>query len=81
MSAVRSFVKFMREQREIDIRVIGDSIIKVPKTLPKPHDENIIDEILNSANVQESLIVTLLYGLGLSIFELSGLKISDISKE
>ena len=80
LSAVRSFVKFMREQREIDIKLIGDSVIKVPKTLPKPLDENIIDEILKSANVQESLIVTLLYGLGLRISELSTLKISDISK-
>ncbi len=81
LSAVRSFIKFMREQKEIDIRLIGDSVIKVPKTLPKPLDKNIIDEILNSANRKESLIVTLLYGLGLRISELSGLKISDISRE
>ena len=81
LSAIRSFVKFMREQREIEIKLIGDSVIKVPKTLPKPLDENIIDEILKSANAQESLIVTLLYGLGLRISELSSLKISDISKE
>ncbi len=81
LSAVRSFVKFMREQQEIDVKLIGDSVIKVPKTLPKPLDENIIDEILKSANAKESLIVTLLYGLGLRISELSSLKLSDISKE
>ncbi len=81
LSAIRSFVKFMREQREIEIKLIGDSVINVPKTLPKPLDENIIDEILKSANAQESLIVTLLYGLGLRISELSSLKILDISKE
>ena len=81
LSAIRSFVKFMREQREIEIKLIGDSVIKVPKTLPKPLDENIIDEILKSANLKESLIVTLLYGLGLRISELSGLKISNISRE
>jgi len=81
LSAVRSFVKFMREQKEIEIKLIGDSVIKVPKTLPKPIDENIIDEILSHANVQESLIITLLYGLGLRISELSTLKLSDISQE
>ncbi len=80
LSAVRSFIKYMREQIGIDIKLVGDSAIKVPKTLPKPIDENIIDEILKSANTKESLIVTLLYGLGLRISELSELKISDISK-
>ena len=79
LSTVRSFVKFMREQEEVEIKLIGDSVIKVPKTLPKPIDENIIDEILVHANVQESLIITLLYGLGLRISELSALKLLDIS--
>ena len=81
LSAVRSFVKFMREQEEVQIKLIGDSVIKVPKTLPKPIDENIIDEILRYASVQESLIITLLYGLGLRISELSTLKLTDISEE
>ena len=79
LSAIRSFVKYMREQEEVEIKLIGDSVIKVPKTLPKPIDENIIDEILVHANVQESLIITLLYGLGLRISELSELKLLDIS--
>ncbi len=81
LSAVRSFVKFMREQKEIEIKLLGDSVIRVPKTLPKPLEESVIDEILKRANVQESLIVTLLYGLGLRISELSSLRISDISRE
>lgn len=79
LSAVRSFVKFMREQQEIEIKLIGDSVIKVPKTLPKPIDENIIDEILKHVNRQERLIISLLYGLGLRISELSTLRVSDIS--
>ncbi len=80
LSAVRSFVKFMREQQEVEIKLIGDSVIKVPKTLPKPIDENIIDEILKHVNRQERLIISLLYGLGLRISELSTLRVSDISK-
>jgi len=79
LSAVRSFVKFMREQQEVEIKLIGDSVIKVPKTLPKPIDENIIDEILKHVNRQERLIISLLYGLGLRISELSTLRVSDIS--
>jgi len=81
LSAIRSFVKYMREQEEIEIKVIGDSIIKVPKTLPKPIDEKIINEILKIANIQERLIIHLLYGLGLRISELSTLRLSNISKE
>jgi len=81
LSAVRSFVKYMREQEELDIKLIGDSVIKVPKTLPKPIDENIIDEILKFCNSKEALIITMLYGLGLRISELSTLRVADISKE
>jgi len=81
LSAVRSFVKYMREQEELDIKLIGDSVIKVPKTLPKPIDENIIDEILKFCNSKEALIITLLYGLGLRISELSTLRVEDISQE
>ena len=80
LSAVRSFIKYMREQQSLNIRLIGDSVIKVPKTLPKPIDENIIDEILKYSDLKEHLIISLLYGLGLRISELSTLKLNDISK-
>ena len=81
LSAIRSFIKYMRDQEELEIKLIGDSIIKVPKTLPKPIDEKIIDEILKFANLEEHLIIHLLYGLGLRISELSTLHLTDISKE
>jgi len=81
LSAIRSFVKFMQEQQEVDIELIGNSVIKVPKTLPKPIDENIIDEVLESCNYKERLILTLLYGLGLRISELASLELSNISSE
>ncbi|MCH9740776.1 MAG: tyrosine-type recombinase/integrase [Epsilonproteobacteria bacterium] len=57
------------------------STIKVPKTLPKPIDENIINEVLKEANTKQSLIITLLYGLGLRISELASIKLSAISKD
>ena len=80
LSAIRSFVKFIQEQEEINIELIGDSVIKVPKTLPKPIDENIIDEVLQTCTVKERLIITLLYGLGLRISELATLELSNISQ-
>jgi integrase/recombinase XerC len=79
LSAIRSFVKFMDEQREIKIHLIGDSVIKVPKTLPKPIDENIIEEILQYCNRKERLIIILLYGLGLRISELASLQLINLS--
>ncbi|CAA6811274.1 MAG: Tyrosine recombinase XerC [uncultured Sulfurovum sp.] len=81
LSAIRSFVKFMHEQQEIEIKLIGDSVIKVPKTLPKPIDQSLIEEILKCADVKEHLIISLLYGLGLRISELSTVKMTDISNE
>jgi len=71
----------MREHKEVEIKLIGDSVIKVPKTLPKPIEENLITEVLLSASVKEHLIVSLLYGLGLRISELSNIRVSDITKE
>lgn len=81
LSAIRSFVKYMHEQQGMKIKVIGDSVIKVPKTLPKPIEQNLIEEILKCSNHKEHLIISLLYGLGLRISELSTLKLTNISKE
>ncbi|CAA6819352.1 MAG: Tyrosine recombinase XerC [uncultured Sulfurovum sp.] len=79
LSAIRSFIKFMQEQQELEIKLIGDSPIKVPKTLPKPIDKLLIEEILDVSNSKEHLIISLLYGLGLRISELSSLKLTDIN--
>ena len=79
LSAIRSLVKFIKEQKEIDIQLLGDSIIKVPKTLPKPIDKEIIEEVLTHCTHKERLIITLLYGLGLRISELATLELSNIS--
>jgi len=81
LSALRSFVKYMKEHKSVEIKLIGDSVIKVPKTLPKPIDENLITEILQSSSVKEHLIISLLYGLGLRISELSSIRVSDISTQ
>jgi integrase/recombinase XerC len=78
LSAIHSFVKYMEEQCHMSIKLIGDESIKVPKSLPKPIEETYIDEVLSKANLEEKLLISMLYGLGLRISELSMLKLEDI---
>lgn len=80
LSAVRSFVKYLEEQCLMDIKLIGNETIKVPQSLPKPIEEKYIYEVLEEATLQEKLIISMLYGLGLRISELSHLKINTINK-
>ena len=81
LSVVRSFVKYLEDQRQLNIRMIGDESIKVPQSLPKPIEEVYIDEVLEKATVEEKLLVSMLYGLGLRISELASLKLEDIKSE
>jgi len=81
LSALRSFVKYMKTHQKVEIKLIGDSTIKVPKTLPKPIEEDLITEILERSSIKEHLIISLLYGLGLRISELASIRISDISSQ
>ena len=78
LSAVRSFVKYLEDQRGLSVRMISDESIKVPQSLPKPIEEKYISEVLQQAKMEERLIIALLYGLGLRISELSALKLDDI---
>lgn len=80
LSAIRSFVSFMRDRGE-KIVLKGDSPIKVAKTLPKPISNDHIKEALDIADESEKLIIVMLYTLGLRISELSSLKISDVKNE
>ena len=81
LSAIRSFVKYLEDQCHLKIRVIGLESIKIPQNLPKPIEERYITEVMQMADIQERLMVMMLYGLGLRISELSSLKLSQIKKE
>lgn len=81
LSAIHSFMKYLEEQCLMNITLIGDESIKVPKSLPKPIEERYIHEVLGKANLEEKLLVSMLYGLGLRISELSALELMDIKKE
>jgi len=78
LSAVRSFVKYLEDQCQIPVKLIADEAIKVPQSLPKPIEEKYITEVLESATMEDKLIISILYGLGLRISELSALELEDI---
>ena len=79
LSAIRSFSEYLNE-KGMKIVLKSDSSVKVAKTLPKPISHKHIVEALSFADEQESLVVSLLYTLGLRISELEKLKLEDISE-
>jgi len=80
VSIIRSFVSFL-EDSGYKFRLVGDEAVRVPKSLPKPIQTEKIKEVLKVANLLESTIIYLIYGLGLRVSELLDLKVSDISDE
>jgi len=81
LSAIHSFMKYLDDQRHLPVKLIGDESIKVPQSLPKPIEERYINEVLDKANLEEKVLISMLYGLGLRISELSLLKLEDIKGE
>jgi integrase/recombinase XerC len=77
LSAIRSFVKYLNEVN-IFVTLKADESVKVPKTLPKPINHQHILDALKKAELQERLIIVMLYTLGLRISELASLKLDDI---
>ena len=80
LSALRTFSAYLNTNGTKCI-LQADDTIKIPKTLPKPIAHKHILEALEKADEEESLIVVLLYTLGLRISELSALQVDDISDE
>ena len=77
ISAIRSFVLFLNEHK-IKTVLLSDESIKVSKTLPKPLSHKHIMQALEETQEEETLVVVMLYTLGLRISELSSLQIEDI---
>jgi integrase/recombinase XerC len=80
LTAIHAFVKYLEEQLDISVRLLAGEAIKVPKSLPKPIEETYIKEVISDATLKEKLLVTMLYGLGLRITELSTLQLSQIQQ-
>ena len=81
LSAIRSFIEYLKTHHNLKIKLYGDQSVKVPKSLPKPIDNKKIIEVLQECSLEERLIIEMLYSLGLRISELASLKLSDISKK
>ena len=79
LSAIRSFIEYLKIHHNLKIKLHGDQSVKVPKTLPKPIDDKKIIEVLQECSLEERLIIAMLYALGLRISELASLKLIDIS--
>lgn len=80
LSAIRSFIKYLRKEGNL-VEVVGDDSIKVPKTLPKPISHGHIIEVIEHAEPTAKLAIVLLYSMGLRISELSSLEYSFLSLE
>ena len=80
ISAMRSFCAYLNDQGE-KVSLKADDSIKVPASLPKPISDAHIKEALSRATLNEQVVVTLLYTLGLRISELSSLELTAISSE
>lgn len=78
LSAIRSFSEYLRDNGFL-ILLKADDSVKVAKTLPKPVSHEHILEALAHAELEEHLVVVMLYTLGLRISELSNIQLSDIS--
>ena len=78
LSAINSFVNFLKEHKNLKIEVIANEAIKAPQTLPKPIEESYVEEVLAHSNLKERVIILVLYGLGLRISELSNIRLTDI---
>jgi len=81
LSTIRSFVTYLEDQCLLSVTLKGDEPIKAPQSLPKPIEEHYIEEVLAKANLEEKLLISMLYGLGLRISELSDLKLEDIKEK
>jgi integrase/recombinase XerC len=78
LSAIRTFTEFLNDNG-YKVILKADESVKVAKTLPKPISHKHIIQALSQAELQERLIVLMLYTLGLRISELCNVKIDDIS--
>ena len=80
LSAIRGFIEYLNENG-MNAVLKSDDSVKVAKTLPKPISHQHILEALEYSDIQEKLIIIMLYTLGLRISELSSLELNNITDE
>ncbi|MBD3841699.1 MAG: tyrosine-type recombinase/integrase [Campylobacterales bacterium] len=77
ISSIRSFVNYLHDQN-IPIKLLTSNSVKSAQTLPKPIETDKIFESLNHAQLEEKLIVAMVYSLGVRISELASIKLENI---
>ncbi len=80
ISIVRAFATYLQEQ-DVQIVLLNDDPIKLPKSLPKPLSLSHIEAALQRCDLEERVVVLLLFTLGLRISELANLKLEDIKEQ
>ena len=78
ISSIHSFTKWLKDIKDISVRLRADDNVKVPSTIPKAIDKNYIEEVFEDANIMEKALLSILYGAGLRISEVSAIKVEDI---
>ncbi len=77
ISIFKSFIAWLRDRDET-IVLRNDETIKLPKTLPKPVPQAYIFEALEECDLQEKVLLLIVYALGLRISEVANLKLESI---
>jgi len=81
LSAIRSFSHYLQEIKKIKIVLRDDESVKTTTSLPKPIEHHHIMEAISKADIQERIIIVMLYSLGLRISELASLELENIKKQ
>ncbi len=81
ISIVRSFAAWLTDYYGLDLKLLNNTQIKLPKKLPKPVSFELIKEAVQDLGTSQRLYVTLIYALGLRISEASSLKLADIKEK
>ena len=79
LSAIKSYVKYIKNYKNINIILKGAQSIKVPKSLPKPINQDDILKVIENEDDKTALIIKCFYALGLRISELSSIEIANIN--
>ena len=80
LSILRSFTHYLKDVH-YHVKLISDTSIKVPASLPKPIEYIHIEEVLKEANTLDRLMLLFIYGLGLRISELANLSPKHFDKQ
>ncbi len=79
LSAIRSFIEYLNNYQNLNVKLASAQSVKVPKTLPKPIESKQILLVIKNSNQEDALIILMLYALGLRISELASLQLTNIS--